>query len=164
MKLSTNLTLKEATKSRTAIRKGISNEPTKEEIEKLKLTAEKVFQPVRSHFNLPIGITSMFRTKELNIKIGGSETSQHCKAEAIDMDADMFGGVCLDNEGNEIPFTNKMIFDYIRENLDFDQLIWEFGTSDEPAWIHVSYKKEGNRNRALKAFRNTLGKTQYLIL
>lgn len=161
MKLTKNLTLKEAIKSNTAIKRGISNEPTEEEIKKLTVTAENVFQPIRDHFNLPIGITSMFRSKALNEKIGGSSSSQHCKAEAIDIDADVFGGECLNEEGELVPFTNKMIFDYIKDNLEYDQLIWEFGTKDEPAWVHVSYKEEGNRGRALRAYKDSNNRTQY---
>ena len=164
MKLSNNLTLKEATKSHTAIKNGLSNDPTPEEIVKLKLTAEKVFQPIRDHFGVAIGITSMFRSKEVNIKIGGAKSSQHMKAEAIDIDADLFGGKVKNEEGELVPLTNKMIFDYISENLEFDQLIWEFGSNDEPAWVHVSYKAEGNRGRKLKVVKGKDNKNHYSIM
>ena len=164
MELSRNLTLKEAIKSNTAIRKGIDNIPTDEQIEKLKVTARMIFQPIRNHFNVPIGVTSMFRSKSLNMAIGGSLTSQHCKCEAIDIDADKYEGEVKDEDGNKVPLTNKMIFDYIKDNLEYDQLIWEFGNNNEPAWIHVSYKENNNRKRRLKAFKNSNGKTQYSIM
>jgi len=160
-KLSKNLSLKEAIKSNTAIARGISNMPTEEEIKKLERTAKNIFQPIRQHFNLPIGVTSMFRSKALNKALRGSGTSQHCKSEAIDMDADMFGGKCLNNEGLLVDFTNKMIFDYVKENMEYDQLIWEYGTSEEPAWVHISYKETNNRMRALKAYKDSNNKTQY---
>jgi len=163
MKLTKNLSLKEAIKSNTAIRHGISNDPTEEEVAKLKVTAEKVFQPVREHFGIPIGITSMFRSAALNNKIGGAKSSQHMKAEAIDIDADVFGGK-VEVEGEMIPLTNKMIFDYIKDNLEFDQLIWEFGTKDNPDWVHVSYKEGYNRNRMLKVVKDKNGKNHYTIM
>jgi len=161
MKLTNNLSLREAIKSQTAIKRGISNDPTPEEIAKLKLTAEKLFQPIRDHFGIPIGITSMFRSDKLNKAIKGATSSQHTKAEAIDIDADVFGGKVEDKDGKMVTFTNKMIFDYIKENLEYDQLIWEYGTNESPAWVHVSYKEEGNRFRDLKCFKNSLGRTQY---
>ena len=161
MKLTDNLTLKEAIKSQTAIRRGISNSPTEEEVEKLKLTAKMVFQPIREHFGIPIGITSMFRSKLLNTALKGATSSQHTKAEAIDIDADVFGGKVMDSDGKMVTFTNKMIFDFIKENLEYDQLIWEYGTNESPAWVHVSYKATGNRFRDLKCFKNSQGRTQY---
>ena len=162
MKLSDNLTLKEATKSITAIKRGVDNSPNAEEIEKLKVTAEKVFQPVREYFGIAIGVTSMFRSKALNKAIGGASGSQHMKGEAIDIDADVYGGK-IEVSGEMVNFTNKMIFDYIKENLDFDQLIWEYGTVDEPAWVHVSYNPLGNRKRALRVIRGKDGRSHYSI-
>ena len=120
----------------------------------MKLTAAAVFQPVRDFFNKPIGVTSMYRTKELNEKIGGASSSQHTKGEAIDIDADVF-----DNG-----ITNKEIFDFINTNLDYDQLIWEFGDKDEPAWVHVSYKADNpelNRRRKLRAYKDYNNDTKY---
>jgi len=145
MKLSKNLSLNEVIKSNTAIKKGIDNSPTQEHLESLKLLAENIFQPIREHFGVPIGISSGYRSEALNRIIGGSSTSQHCKAEALDLDADIYGKI-----------TNKQIFDFIKDNLDFDQLINEFDYS----WIHVSYKKEGNRKQILKAYKLN-GKTKY---
>lgn len=137
--ISTHISYSEATKSDTAIRFGIDNNPTEEQLKKMKLLAEKVFEPTRSHFgNKSIRITSFFRSSELNKKVGGSATSQHCHGEAMD----------IDNDGSTP--ANKEIFDYIKDNLDFDQLIWEAGNDSNPDWVHVSYKKSGNRKQALK--------------
>jgi len=145
MNLSKNLTLQEVTRSATAIKFGIDNEPNIEQLENLKAIAKKVFQPIRDHFDVPIGVTSGFRSERLNSKIGGSSrTSQHCKGQALDIDAHVYGGV-----------TNAELFHYVKDHLVFDQLIWEFGNDEEPAWIHVSYKKKGkNRNQVLTAKRD----------
>ena len=147
MKLSTHLDLSEVIRSDSAKRNGISNMPTPEHIENFKLLAEKIFEPVRKHFDVPIRISSGYRSKELNAKIGGSATSQHCKGQAID----------IDNDGTTI--TNKQVFDYIKDNLPFDQLIWEFGNEDNPDWVHVSYVPNG-RKQILKAFKMN-GATKY---
>lgn len=149
MRLSDNLTLAEVTKSATAKRKGISNEPTIEHMENLKAVAQNIFQPVRDHFGKPIAVTSGYRSADLNKAIGGSSTSQHCKGEAIDMDADVFGGV-----------TNREIFEYIKDNLDFDQLIYEFGDENNPDWVHCSFISKGNRRQVLRAVRKN-GRTSY---
>lgn len=138
-KISLNISYQEATHSNTATRKGIKNVPNAEQLKAMKKVAAKVFQPLRQHFKQPIRINSFFRSAKLNTAIGGSKTSQHCKGEAIDMDAT--NGV-----------TNAQLFHYIKDNLDFDQLIWEFGTDKEPDWVHVSYKLEGkNRKKVLRA-------------
>ena len=114
--------------------------------------AEMIFQPLRSYVGGPIKITSFFRSPELNQAIGGSKSSQHCKGQAMDLD-DVYGYK-----------TNAEMFDYIRENLDFDQLIWEFGDDNNPNWIHVSYvDKQENRNRCLKAYKKN-GKTKYMVI
>lgn len=149
MKLSENLSLSEVTKSNTAIKHGINNTPSDEHLDNLVDVAEKIFQPVRDHFGVPIAVTSGYRSPELNKRIGGSLTSQHSKGQALDIDADVFGGV-----------TNSEIFDFIRDNLEFDQLINEFPKGNEPSWVHVSYNREGNRGQVLLA-RKIDGKTQY---
>ena len=152
--LSKNLSLREATKSVTALRLGIDNTPSDEEINNLELVATEIFQPLRNHFGVPIAVTSGYRSKALNKAIGGSRTSQHMAGQALDLDADVYGEI-----------TNYDIFKYIYTHLEFDQLIWEFGTDLEPAWVHVSYKrgKGENRNRAMKAYRED-GKTTYVLL
>lgn len=154
MNLSKNLTLKEAIKSNTATQLGIDNTPSQEVINSLKAIAEHVFQPLRDHFGIPIGVSSGYRSPELNKAIKGSKTSQHMAGEALDLDADIYGGL-----------SNKEIFEFIKENLTFDQMIWEFGNDDEPAWVHVSYKvNDTNRGRMLKAQRDSEGKTYYTVI
>jgi hypothetical protein len=151
MKLSAHLDLSEVTRSESAKRNGISNMPTEQHIANFKLLAEKVFEPIRMHFNCPIHISSAYRSIELNRAVKGSLTSQHCTGEAIDVDMD----------GSPSGVTNKMVFDYIKDNLQFDQLIWEFGTKDNPDWVHVSYESTGKqRKQVLKAVRVN-GKTTY---
>tara|TARA_B110000091_G_scaffold25089_1_gene23963 strand:- start:199 stop:660 length:462 start_codon:yes stop_codon:yes gene_type:complete len=150
MKLSNNLSVKEVTKSNTAKRYGISNEPTIEHLENLKAIALNIFQPTRDYFKKPIYVSSGYRSKALNKKIGGSKKSQHSKGQALDLDAHTFGGL-----------TNKELFDFISEHLEFDQIIWEFGTYEEPDWVHVSYVSEGiNRGESLKAYKAN-GITRY---
>jgi len=151
MKISKNLSLSEVVKSNTATRRGIDNNPTQEHLESLEDIANNIFQPLREDLGVPIGISSGYRSKDLNEAIGGSKKSQHSKGEALDLDADMYGRV-----------TNKKIFDYIKENLVFDQLIWEFGNDNEPNWVHVSYtRKKTNRMQVLKA-KKINGKTKYI--
>jgi hypothetical protein len=147
MKLSAHLDLSEVIRSESAKRNGISNMPIPQHIENFKLLAEKVFEPVRVHFGCPIHISSGYRSVELNKCIGGSLTSQHCTGEAIDIDMD----------GSPSGVTNKMVFDYIKDNLQFDQLINEFDYS----WVHVSYESTGKqRKQVLDAIRVN-GKTTY---
>lgn len=150
MRLSNNLTLAEVTKSATAKRKGISNEPTIEHLENLKALALNIFQPLRDYFGVPITVSSGYRSAELNSLIGGSTTSQHCKGEAIDID--VYGNL-----------TNADVFSYLREHTNFDQLIWEFGNEKQPDWVHCSYKRLGrNRGEVLRAVRVN-GKVRYEI-
>lgn len=149
MQLSEHLSLAEIMRSETAKRKGISNMPTPEHIENFKLLAANVFEKIRAHFGVPIHISSGYRSKELNDAIGGSQTSQHSKGQAIDIDMD----------GTSI--SNADVYKFIKDNLDFDQLIWEFGSDSNPDWVHVSYTKDKNRKEILKAVK-TNGKTQYL--
>jgi hypothetical protein len=129
----------EAWGSKTAEARKIDNKPDKSQTAKMKHIAENVFEPLREHFGKPIGISSFFRSKELNEAIGGSESSQHCKGEAIDIDGDIFGEV-----------TNREIFIWIRDNVDYDQLIWEFGDDENPNWVHVSLKFDNNRKQMLR--------------
>jgi hypothetical protein len=152
MQLSEHLSLAEVTKSDTAKRRGISNMPTEAHIANFKLLAENIFEPIFMHFDKPIFISSGYRSAELNKAIGGAASSQHCQGEAIDIDMDgRPGGV-----------TNKMVFDFIKENLNFDQLIWEFGTDTNPDWVHVSYESTGKqRKQILKAVRKG-GATSYI--
>jgi D-alanyl-D-alanine dipeptidase len=152
MKLSKHLSLAEVTRSETAKRLGISNEPTTEHLENFKLLAEKVFEPIREHFNVPIHISSGYRSKALNTAIKGSLSSQHCTGEAIDIDMD----------GSANGLTNTMVFDFIKDNLDFDQMIWEFGSSSKPDWVHVSYKANGKQRKQILRAVKSAGKTSYI--
>jgi zinc D-Ala-D-Ala carboxypeptidase len=149
MMVSKNISYKEATHSTTAKRLGIDNTPDAEQLENMRRVAESVFQPVRENFDCPIYVSSFFRSEELNKAMKGSSSSTHMKGEAMDLDADVFGEV-----------TNAQIFHYIKDNLEFDQLIWEFGTEEEAAWVHVSLSKNNNRNQILVA-KKVKGKTVY---
>lgn len=153
MNLSKNLTLFEMTRSETAKRKGVSNQPTPQHIENMKVLAEKIFEPIRRHFNSPIYLSSGYRSAALNkVTPGASKTSQHSSGEAMDID--------MDNSGSKI--TNKEIFNWIKDNLKFDQLIWEFGNETNPDWVHVSYKVDGTqRGQILRAKKGVLG-TKYV--
>jgi hypothetical protein len=137
-KISNHISYKEGVNSNTATRRKLKNNPNETQLKSMVLVANSVFEPVRIHFNKRIRINSFFRCEKLNTVIGGSRTSQHCSGEAIDMDG-------MDG------LSNSSIFHYIKDNLDFDQLIWEFGTDKEPSWVHVSFKKSGNRKQILKA-------------
>ena len=151
MKLSEHLDLAEVTRSESAKRKGISNEPTVEHLENFKKLAEHIFEPIRNHFNVPIHISSGYRSKALNTAIGGASSSQHCLGQAIDIDMD----------GSSNGVTNADIFKYIKSELPFDQLIWEFGNDNNPDWVHVSYS-DRNRKEILKATRVN-GKAKYSL-
>jgi len=150
-KLSEHLDLSEVTRSESAKRKGISNMPTEAHIANFKLLAENVFEPIRKHFRCPIIISSGYRSKELNAAIGGSLTSQHCSGEAIDIDMD----------GTPNGVTNRMVFDYIKDNLVFDQLIYEFGDANNPDWVHVSYESTGTQRKQILRATRSNGKTVY---
>ncbi len=147
--VSKNISYKEATYSDTAKRLGVDNTPNAEQFSNMIYVGENIFQPVREHFGVPIYISSFFRSEGLNKAIKGSSSSTHIKGEAIDLDADVCGRV-----------TNGALFHYIKDTLDFDQLIWEFGDDNNPSWVHVSLSKTNNRNQILKAYKVN-GKTKY---
>ena len=148
--ISEHISKKEATFSATATRKGIDNTPGEYELQNMELIAEKVFEPLRKAVNGPIKINSFFRSEELNKAIGGSSRSQHCQGRAMDLD-DVYGYM-----------SNKDMYNYIKNNLDFDQMIWEFGTDSNPDWVHVSYvDADSNRKRCLKAYKDENNKTKY---
>jgi len=149
MKISEHISLKEALRSNTAKRLGINNTPDEEAMANMKVIAQTVFEPLREHFGEPIYISSFYRSPQLNKAIGGSKKSQHCKGEAIDID-DVYSKA-----------TNADFFNYIKDRLDFDQLIWEFGDDDQPDRVHVSYSIGNNRRRILKALKQN-GKTIYI--
>lgn len=155
MNISEHITLTEATRSDAAKRKGISNIPSEAHIENMKLIAERVFEPLRQYISLkrnkdtPIRINSFFRSEAVNKEIGGSATSQHCKGEAMDL------------ECNYPDFNNKDLFHTIKERGAYDQLIAEFGDENNPAWVHVSFRKTDNRMQVLKAISEN-GRTKYV--
>ena len=139
-KISKNCSYEEATRSNTAKRLGISNDPNPEQLACMKNLATRIFEPIREHFGVPIYISSFFRSDVLNKAVKGASNSQHVKGEAMDIDAHIFGSI-----------TNKQIFEYIKDNLEYDQLIWEFGNEDEPDWVHVSYTSDKpNRKQIIK--------------
>jgi len=147
VRLSKNFTLQEFTKSQTAERRGIDNTPVEGHLENAKALFENVVQPVRDNFGVTV-INSGYRSGDLNYAIGGSNTSQHCKGQAVDI---------------ECPGTpNYDVAKWIEENLEFDQLILEFYTPGIPdsGWVHVSYKSEDNRKSVLTAMKEN-GKTIY---
>ena len=150
--ISKHISDREGVYSTTATRRGLDNTPDAEQLDNMKLLADKVFEPLREWVGGPIRINSFFRGPELNKAIGGSTSSQHCKGQAMDVD----DGGCKK--------TNAEMYAWIKDNLDFDQMIWEFGTDDNPNWVHVSYVSEdANRNRCLKAYKDK-GKTKYMVI
>ena len=150
--ISKHVSYKEGVYSNTATRRGINNDPNDEQLNNMELIAEKVFEPLREWVAGPIKINSFFRSPELNTAIGGSATSQHCKGQAMDID-DTFGKA-----------TNAEMYHWIKENLDFDQMIWEFGDEDNPNWVHISYVSEDeNRNICLLAYKENK-KTKYKVI
>ena len=152
MKISKHVSYKEGVHSITALRLGLKNDPSESHLFNMKLIAEKVFEPLREHVGGPIKINSFYRGPELNKAIGGSAKSQHCHGQAMDID-DTYGHA-----------SNAEMFNYIKANLDYDQMIWEFGTEQNPDWVHVSYvSPDKNRNRCLKAYRED-GKTKYMVI
>jgi len=142
IKISDHISYTEATKSNKAIQLGLENSPDKATLERMRYVAKEIFEPLREHFGIPIAVTSFYRSKAVNKAIGGSSTSEHVYGSAIDIDADVIGLI-----------TNRQIFNWIKENCEFNQLIWEFGSNREPAWIHVSCKKSGNKNEILKSYK-----------
>ena len=150
--ISKHVSYREGVYSATATRRGIDNDPSDEQLDNMKLIAEKVFEPLRKYVCGPIKINSFFRCPKLNKAIGGSNKSQHCHGQAIDID-DTYKVVA-----------NSDMYNYIKNNLDFDQLIWEFGDDDNPNWVHVSYvSPEDNRNRCLRASKSG-GTTLYSVI
>tara|TARA_Y100000361_G_scaffold91542_1_gene81602 strand:+ start:1089 stop:1550 length:462 start_codon:yes stop_codon:yes gene_type:complete len=151
-KISKHVSYKEGIYSTTALRLGLKNDPSDVHLSNMKLIAEKVFEPLRTHVGGPIKINSFYRGPELNKAIGGSAKSQHCHGQAMDID---------DTYGN---MSNADMYKFIKENLDYDQMIWEFGDDKNPNWVHVSYVSPSeNRNRCLKAYRED-GKTKYMVI
>ena len=151
-RISEHISLKEGIKSHTATRLSIDNTPRDLDLINMKTIADKVFEPLRKFVGGPIAINSFYRSPKLNSAIGGSTSSQQCIGCALDID---------DKYGYK---TNAEMFEYIKCNLDYDQMIWEFGNNDNPDWVHVSYISEDvNRRRLLKAIK-IKGKTSYELI
>tara|TARA_R110001599_G_scaffold300255_2_gene505311 strand:+ start:449 stop:910 length:462 start_codon:yes stop_codon:yes gene_type:complete len=152
--LSKHVSMKEGVYSTTAKRLGLDNTPTEDDTKNMELICEKIFEPLRAHVNGPIKINSFYRGPVLNKAIGGSKSSQHMTGQAMDID-DTYSYM-----------SNADMYKFIKNNLDFDQIIWEFGNDDNPNWIHVSYvSAEANRNRCLKAYRTPGSKsTKYKVI
>ena len=149
MKLSANFELFELIKSQVADRKGIPNNPSPDQIDNLKSLCINILQPIRSEFDKPVIISSGFRSAELCIAIGSKPTSQHAEGKAADL---------------EIPGVDNMeLAMWIKNNLNFDQLILEFYKDKQPnsGWVHVSWNSEDNRNQTLRAMRNDNDKVVY---
>ena len=149
MKLTAHFDLAEFTRSESAKREGLDNTPTPEHLENLKILCEKVLEPIRLKYG-SINISSGYRGKMLNHFIGGSVNSDHCVGRAADID--------MDDSGTGV--TNTEIFNYIKDNLDYDQLIWEFGNKEKPDWVHVGYRGKENRKQTLRATKVN-GKSHY---
>ena len=151
--ISKHISYKEGIRSTTADRLGIDNKPGQVELVNMEVIAERIFEPLREWVGGPIRINSFYRSPKLNKAIGGSKRSQHIEGRAMDID---------DTYGHK---TNAEMFNFIKQNLDFDQIIWEFGTDDNPNWVHVSYVSEdSNRNRCLKAYKDANNKTKYMVI
>jgi zinc D-Ala-D-Ala carboxypeptidase len=152
MQLSEHLSVAEYIKSDTAKRKGIDNSMTAEHTENAKKLAANVFEKIRVHFNKPIYLSSGYRSKALNDAIGGSSSkSQHMTGEAMDLDQD--------DRGTGV--SNADVFNFVKDNVEFDQLIWEYGDSKNPDWVHVSYKADGNQRKQIMKCSRVNGQPKY---
>jgi Uncharacterized protein conserved in bacteria len=149
MNFTKNFTLSELTKSETALRKGLDNAPSQDIISALQVLAVHVLQPIRDHYGVGVKVNSGYRSPEVNASVGGSKTSDHCKGQAADI---------------EIPgVANAELAEYIKERLQFTQLILEFytpGVSDS-GWVHVSYDPSNLKKQVMTAVKRD-GKTVYL--
>ena len=151
-RISAHISYKEATDSNTAKRRGNDNTPNKDQLVNMERLANMVFEPLREKVGEPIKINSFFRSPDTNEAVGGSRTSAHCATNdqaAIDIDDDYCS------------WTNAEMFHWIKDNLEFDQLIAEYPENGKPAWIHIGYRKTGNRKQVLIAIRKN-GRTSYV--
>lgn len=146
MKISEHITLSEATRTSH----NVENIPDENQLNAMKLVAENCFEPMRKQYGKPMNVNSFFRNLTVNRLVGGSDSSQHVKGEAIDT-----------TTGNKAD--NKIVFDWARNNIVFDQLIYEFGDDVGPDWIHVSFSKTRNRRQVLRAIKEN-GKTKYIAI
>jgi hypothetical protein len=148
--ISKHISYHEGTYSRTGERRDLDNTPNKDQLKCMKEVAENLFEPLREWVGGPIKINSFFRGELVNTAIGGSTRSQHMKGQAIDID-DTFGHK-----------TNAEMYHYIKDNLDFDQMIWEFGTDENPNWVHISWVSHRPNRKKLTIAKKVGGKTKYI--
>ena len=148
--ISKHISYHEGTYSRTAERRDLDNTPNKEQLKCMKEVAENLFEPLRKWVGGPIKINSFFRGEPVNTAIGGSTRSQHMKGQAIDID-DTFKHK-----------TNAEMYHYIKDNLDFDQMIWEFGTDKNPNWLHISWVSHRPNRKKLTIAKKVNGRTKYI--
>lgn len=166
LNISDHISYVEATKSQTATRHGIDNTPTDQQLKNMRMVAEGCFEPARNYFAMAIGVNSFFRSPEVNRAVGGSGTSQHCadedkagiEAAAIDQDCDLMGN----------NLTNSELFYWQKDNVEFDQLIWEYGDDPskdgaQPGWVHISKRTHQNRGQVLICYKDANNKTKYKI-
>jgi hypothetical protein len=148
--ISKHISYKEATHSATALRRDLDNTPNDEQLKCMEEVAENLFEPLRKWVGGPIKVNSFFRGEPVNTAIGGSKKSQHMKGQAIDID-DTFGYK-----------TNAEMYHYIKDNLDFDQMIWEFGDDKNPNWIHISWVSHRPNRKKLTIAKKVNGRTKYI--
>tara|TARA_R110000744_G_scaffold198345_6_gene317600 strand:- start:1006 stop:1476 length:471 start_codon:yes stop_codon:yes gene_type:complete len=149
-KISEHISYKEGMHSNTALRRGLDNTPGPEQLKCMMEIGRDLFEPLREWVGGPVKITSMFRGEPVNTAIGGSKNSQHMKGQALDID---------DTYGHK---TNAEMYHYIKDNLIFDQLIWEFGTDENPNWIHMSYVTHRENRKRLTIAKKVNGRTRYV--
>ena len=148
--ISKHISYKEATHSATALRRDLDNTPNDEQLKCMEEVAENLFEPLREWVGGPIKVNSFFRGEPVNTAIGGSKRSQHMKGQAIDID-DTFGYK-----------TNAEMYHYIKDNLDFDQMIWEFGNDENPNWVHISWVSHRTNRKKLTIAKKVNGRTKYI--
>lgn len=149
-RISKHVSYKEGTYSRTAERRDLDNTPNADQLKCMQEIAENVFEPLRAYVGGPVKINSFFRGEPVNTAIGGSKSSQHMKGQAMDID-DTFGRM-----------TNAEMYYFIKDHLDFDQMIWEFGDDNNPNWVHVSYVSHRPNRKKLTIAKKINGKTKYI--
>ena len=148
--ISKHISYHEGTYSQTGVRRDLDNTPDDKQLKRMEEVAENLFEPLREWAGGPIKINSFFRGEPVNTAIGGSRKSQHMKGQAIDID-DTFGHK-----------TNAEMYHYVKDNLDFDQLIWEFGTDKNPNWLHISWVSHRPNRKKLTVAKKVNGKTRYI--
>ena len=148
--ISKHISYHEGTYSQTGVRRDLDNTPDDSQLKRMEEVAENLFEPLREWVGGPIKINSFFRGEPVNTVIGGSRKSQHMKGQAIDID-DTFGHK-----------TNAEMYHYVKDNLDFDQLIWEFGTDENPNWLHISWVSHRPNRKKLTVAKKVNGRTKYI--